>query len=74
MSFVMSPLELFLILFLLFIFFAPIIAILVWLGTRRKKTSKDAIDLARERYAKGEIPKEEFEEIRHNLVESDSKR
>jgi putative membrane protein len=58
-----------------FIVWIPII-VLAYLGIRylinRKKTrsyeGKSTLDLAKERYAKGEITKEEFEEIKRNLL------
>lgn len=50
-----------------------LIVILVWgvmkLGKGGDTTSRkdDALDIARERYAKGEISKEEFEQIKKDL-------
>ena len=58
------------------IFWVAIVGLIVWGGialTRRGDSSPggtgkhDALEIARERYAKGEIPKEEFDEIRKNL-------
>ena len=62
--------------FLVFIFWIfPIIVIAYLLYKyliNRNKTSgyegKSALDFAKERYAKGEITKEEFEEIKKNLI------
>ena len=60
------------------IFWVVIVALLVWGGAslfRRGDSSsggtakKDPLEIARERYARGEITKEEFEEIRKNLSE-----
>lgn len=57
------------------IFWIPVI-LLIYLSIRylinRSKTpvheEKTALDIAKERYAKGEITKEEFEEIKKNLT------
>ncbi|MCL2150080.1 MAG: SHOCT domain-containing protein [Dehalococcoidia bacterium] len=72
MPFIIGPLEAILFLITLLIVIAPVIFIVfivVWLSSRSKKTNKSAIDLAKERYAKGEISKDEFEEIKSNLAE-----
>ncbi len=58
------------------IFWVVIIALVVWgvIALVRRGTSvsdtpqkRDPLDIARERYARGEITKEEFEEIKRNL-------
>ena len=58
------------------IFWVVIIALIVWgvIALVRRGTSvsdtpqkRDPLDIARERYARGEITKEEFEEIKRNL-------
>ena len=54
------------------IFWVVIIALVVW-GIKRftqetaTTTSKGALYIAKERYAKGEISKEEFEQIKRDL-------
>ena len=57
-------------------FWGAIIALVVW-GIRRltdhnenttsKSSARDALDIAKERYARGEISREEFEQIRRDL-------
>ena len=54
------------------IFWGGLIALIVWgikkLTERGDSSQKrNALDIARERYAKGEIPKEEFEQLRKDL-------
>ena len=58
------------------IFWVVIVALVIWgivaVARRDGSTSetppkRDPLDIARERYAKGEITREEFEEIRKNL-------
>jgi putative membrane protein len=54
------------------VFWIAIIALVVW-GIKRftqettTSTSNGALDIAKERYAKGEISKEEFEQIKRDL-------
>jgi len=62
---------------LMVIFWGAIIALIVWAVVKLSKSSskdgdggepkKDALDIAKERYAKGEISKEEFEQIKKDL-------
>lgn len=52
------------------IFWILIIVVIVWLiqNSRRNKTSAEsALDIAKKRYAKGEISKKELDEIKRNL-------
>ncbi|KTB49295.1 Short C-terminal domain [Dehalogenimonas alkenigignens] len=56
------------------VFWVGIAALVVWLITRATKCNsfvgeqRTPLEIVRERYAKGEISKEEFEELRKNLV------
>ena len=59
---------------LMFIFWGGIIALIVWAVTRlaRHETHSgggkpDPLDIARERYAKGEITKEQYEQLKKDL-------
>ena len=54
------------------IFWGGLIALIVWgitrLSGRDNSTSKrDPLDVAKERYAKGEISREEFEQLKKDL-------
>lgn len=54
------------------IFWGSIIGLVIWgisrLARRQNyQTRKDPLDIARERYARGEITKEQFEQIRKDL-------
>ena len=59
------------------VFWAVIISLIIWLLVRISRqgywmrdahNSQNALDIAKERYAKGEINHEEFEKIRKNLA------
>jgi len=59
---------------LMVLFWGGIIALIVWAVTRftrdheiRASGKRDALDIAKERYAKGEITKEQFEQIKRDL-------
>ena len=57
---------------MMFIFWGGLIALIVWGITRLTrqdsvKVKNNALDLAKERYARGEINKEEFEQIKKDL-------
>lgn len=52
------------------IFWAAIIALIVWIVrkfTSQKGPSNNAIEIAKQRYARGEITKEQFEQIKKDL-------
>ena len=56
----------------MFIFWGGLIALIVWgiaklTGRGVSSTRRDALDVARERYAKGEISKEEFDQMKRDL-------
>ncbi|OGO30780.1 MAG: hypothetical protein A2Z29_03760 [Chloroflexi bacterium RBG_16_56_11] len=58
------------------IFWVVIVALVIWgvvslarrgISTSEAPPRRDPLDIARERYARGEIKKEEFEELKKNL-------
>ena len=53
------------------LFWVAVIVLVVWgikqFTKEKTTTSKGALDIAKERYAKGEISKEEFEQIKRDL-------
>ncbi|MFC1944941.1 SHOCT domain-containing protein [Chloroflexota bacterium] len=57
----------------MFVFWAGIIALVVWGVNKFTKRSDSAskpspLDVAKERYARGEISREEFEQIKKDLL------
>ena len=61
---------------LMILFWVAIIALVVWVvkliikpgQTSREGTSQSPLDIARTRYAKGEITKEQFEQLKRDLM------
>ena len=56
----------------MFVFWGTIIGLIIWGITRwtrnsRWQDTKSPIDIARERYAKGEITRDQFEQIKKDL-------
>jgi putative membrane protein len=53
------------------IFWGGLIALIVWAVTRLSRRGgpghRDALDIARERYARGEIARDQFEQIKRDL-------
>jgi putative membrane protein len=59
---------------LMVVFWGGLIALIVWAVSRFTRNQKahvsgkqDALDIAKERYAKGEITREQFEQIKRDL-------
>ena len=59
---------------LMIVFWGGVIWLIVWAITRSTRhethhgADKNPLDIARERYAKGEITKEQFDQIRKDLM------
>ena len=59
---------------MMFLFWAAIIIFIVWLArevggrNNEKHNSNSSLDILKERYAKGEINKEEFEQKKKDIV------
>ncbi len=57
---------------MMIVFWALFIALIVWIvreaGGRNARSGSPALDILKERYAKGEISKEEFESKRKDLA------
>jgi putative membrane protein len=62
---------------LMLVFWGGVIALIIWVITRftrrevphdSRSGRPDALDIARERYARGEITKEQFEQIKKDLT------
>mgnify|MGYP001559986835 CR=1 FL=1 len=53
-------------------FWVLLIALIVWvireIGGKNSRSNSNALDILKERYAKGEIDKKEFEERRKDLI------
>ena len=56
------------------LFWGAIIALIVWAisrltGDRRQEDADSALEIARRRYARGEITRDEFEQLKRDLSE-----
>jgi putative membrane protein len=64
-----------LVMFFIWVFWAAIVALIVWAVVRLTRRGvatgggKSPLDIAKERYARGEINKEQFEQIKKDLRE-----
>jgi uncharacterized membrane protein len=70
MPFKLGPLEVVLMLVIFFVVVLPIIIALIVVFARsvvRKNTKSAALDIAEQRYARGEITEAQLQEIRKNL-------
>ncbi|MDP2655325.1 MAG: SHOCT domain-containing protein [bacterium] len=58
---------------MMIVFWALFIALIVWVvrefGGKNSKSSSNALDILKERYAKGEISKEEFDSMKKDITQ-----
>lgn len=55
---------------LVWIGFLAVVAAIAWAAIRPRRESADPLDLLKERYARGQITHEEFEQTRKDLVQT----
>jgi len=60
------------------LFWAAVIGLAVWAVSawrpRDERGERTALDIAKERYARGDITRDEFDQIRHDLLEREPER